>query len=214
MAYIAVIGEIRDVSKQPDRREALERLRKACGGLNQWREPLGLAAPFTLTVGNEFQALFTHARGIWHGVFAIESALQPERLRFGFGVGAVDSAIDPSAAIGLDGPALDRARRALDGLRADGSSYRVAGLGAAEALAHHALDLVGHERERWNANRLNIFSLLLNGKSAAHMARALGISEQAVYKSIRQGKLETVQGLCRAIGALLDAELRAGERPY
>ncbi len=213
MIYIAVIGEIRDAAALADRRETMERLRAACARLNQWREPLGLAALFTLTVSDEFQALLTHARGIWHSVFAIEAALQPVRLRFGIGVGAVESKIDPAAAVGLDGPALHRAREALDALRADGGSYRVLGLDRAEALARHALDLVSHERGRWNANRVDIFSMLLNGKSAAHMANALGISEQAVYKSIRQGRLETVQGVCRAVGGLLDAALRAGNDP-
>ena len=213
MNHIALIGEIRDGEALPDRRGALQRLRGVFERLNPWREPLGLAAPFTLTVGEEFQALFSHAHGLWHCVFAIESALRPVRLRYGLGAGAVESEIDPAAAIGLDGPALTRARKALAGLRDEGGSYRVLGLGAAEDLARHALDLVGHERDRWNANRVDIFSLLLNGKSAAHMARVLGISEQAVYKSIRQGKLESVRGVCRAVGALLDAELRAAAHP-
>lgn len=212
MAHIALIGEICGGAALADRRDTMDRLHTVCSRLNQWREPMGLAAPFTLTVGEEFQALFTHARGLWHCVFAIESALRPVRLRYGIGAGAVESTINAEAAIGLDGPALTRARAALDGLRDEGGSYRALGLGAAEPLARHALDLVSLERDRWNANRVDIFHLLLNGKSAAHMAAALGITEQAVYKSIRQGRLETVQGVCRAVGALLDAELRAGEQ--
>jgi hypothetical protein len=208
MAVIALIGSLREAQDLPERAATRERLRATCSQLNEWRQPLGLAASFTLTRGDRFQALFGQARGLWHCLFAIESALKPARLRFGVGVGEVEGDIDPAAAIGLDGPALDLAREALEGLERDGGSYRVLGLGPAQELARHALDLMSATRDSWRPNRVDIFHFLLNGKSPAHMARALGISEQAVYKNIRQGRLETLQGLCRGVGRLLDDAVR------
>lgn len=208
MNYIALLGSLRGTENLADRAAIRERLRGVCTQLNEWRQPLGLAAAFTLTRGDRFQALFSQARGLWHCVFAIESALKPERLRVGIGVGAVEGDIDPAAAIGLDGPALERAREALEGLQCDGGSYRALGLGPAQELARHALDLMSAARDGWRPNRVDVFHFMLNGKSPAHMARVLGISEQAVYKNIRQGRLETLQGLCRGVGRLLDDAVR------
>lgn len=213
MNYIALIGDIRRSKGLAGREQVQQQLRRACGELNRHADPLGLVSPFTITLGDEFQALFGRARGLWRGIFRIEALLRPVRLRYGVGVGAIDTEINHESAIGMDGPAFHRARQAVDGLREDGGSYRVLGLGEAQHLARHALDLVSHHRDSWRDNRVDIFSFLLGETSVTQMANALGISEQAVYKNIRQGQLESIRGVCDGIGELLDAVACAGVAP-
>jgi hypothetical protein len=208
MIGIAVIGDIRGSRDLPDRARTQTQLRSACDELNARTDDLQLLSPFTVTLGDEFQALFQASGGLWRGIFRIESLLKPVRLRFGVGVGAIDTEINREAAIGMDGPAFHRARESVTGLKRDGGSYRVQGLGQAERLARHALDLVSHERDSWRENRVDIFSSMLAGVSVAEMAQSLGISEQAVYKNIREGQLETIRGICDSIGDLMDGALR------
>lgn len=205
MNYIALIGDIRQSKELAERQQIQQRLREACDELNRRTNELGLVSPFTVTLGDEFQALFAHAAGLWRCIFRIESLLRPVRLRYGVGVGAIDTEINRASAIGMDGPAFHRAREAVDSLRQDGGSYRVLGLGEAQPLARHALDLVSHHRDGWRDNRVDIFSFLLAQIGVAQMAGALDISEQAVYKNIRKGRLESIMGICDGVGALLDA---------
>lgn len=204
---IALIGDIRNSKGLDDRNRVQQQLRAACHELNAHAGELGLLSPFTVTLGDEFQALFGAAGGLWRCIFHIESRLRPVRLRYGVGVGAIDTEINREAAIGMDGPAFHRARQAVDSLRHDDRSYRAVGLGRSEGLARHALDLVSHHRDGWRDNRVDIFSFLLAGTAVAKMADALGISEQAVYKNVRDGQLETIMGICDSIAQLLDERL-------
>jgi hypothetical protein len=76
-----------------------------------------------------------------------------------------------------------------------------------QLLALHALDLVSHNRESWNRNRVGILSYLLKGANVASIAKTIGISEQAVYKNIRHGGLESVRGIFAGISQELDLQL-------
>lgn len=210
MNYLALIGDVRESRKLQDRDEVQRRLQAACRDLNERADSLQLVSPFTVTLGDEFQALFSGAQNIWSCLFAIETALHPVRFRFGLGVGAIDTAINREQSIGMDGPAFHRAREAVDSLKSGRGSYRVLGLASAQQLALHTLDLVSHDRNSWNRNRIEIFNDLLKGANVASIARSLGISEQAVYKNIRHGGLESIIGIFQGLSHQLDLQLGNG----
>jgi len=207
MNYLALIGDIKESKKLVDRDAVQGRLLEVCNDLNQQADFLRLVSPFTVTLGDEFQAVFDGAQNIWSSVFAVESALYPVRLRFGMGIGSIDTAINRSQSIGMDGPAFHLAREAVGSLKAEWGSYRVLGMKDSQLLALHALDLVSHNRESWNRNRVGILSYLLKGANVASIAKTIGISEQAVYKNIRHGGLESVRGIFAGISQELDLQL-------
>jgi len=207
MNYLALIGDVRESKKLHDRDAVQRRLQAACDDLNGRADSLQLVSPFTVTLGDEFQAVFSGAQNVWSCIFMIESALHPVRFRFGLGVGGIDTAINRKQAIGMDGTAFHLAREAVASLKGNRGSYRVLGLNNAQQLALHTLDLVSHDRESWNRNRIRIFSYLLNGASVANIAKSIGISEQAVYKNIRHGGLESIMGIFRGLSQQLDLQL-------
>jgi predicted DNA-binding protein YlxM (UPF0122 family) len=207
MSYLALIGDIKESRKLVDRDAVQRRLQTTCDQLNRQADALQLVSPFTVTLGDEFQAVFTGAQHIWSCIFAIESGLHPVRVRFGMGVGGIDTQINRSQSIGMDGPAFHLAREAVTSLKSERGSYRVLGMQDSQQLALHTLDLVSHNRDSWNKNRVGIFAYMLSGVNVASMAKALGISEQAVYKSIRHGGLESIQGIFQGLSQQLDLQL-------
>ena len=208
--YVTVIGDIKR-SRELQQREAVQsRLQQACVELNRREDLEGLLSPFTVTLGDEFQALFASFRGVWRAVFAIEAMLgEGVEIRFGIGVGGMDTAINREAAIGMDGPAFHRARRAIDGLKQGDHNYRVVGMGQAETLANSALDLLSLERNGWRANRVRILRGMLDDESVAQIAAALEISQSAVYKNIQQGGLESICAILAEIATLADSHREA-----
>lgn len=208
--YVAVIGDIKR-SRELQQREAVQsRLQQACVELNRREDLEGLLSPFTVTLGDEFQALFASFRGVWRAVFAIEAMLgEGVGIRFGMGIGGMDTAINREAAIGMDGPAFHRARRAIDGLKQGDHNYRVVGMGQAETLANSALDLLSLERNGWRANRVRILRGMLDDESVAQIAAALEISQSAVYKNIQQGGLESICAILAEIATLADSHREA-----
>lgn len=207
MSYLTLIGDIKESRKLVDRNAVQRRLQTTCDELNRQADLLQLVSPFTVTLGDEFQAVFTGAQQIWLCIFAIESSLYPVRVRFGMGVGGIDTEINRSQSIGMDGPSFHLARQAVTSLKSERGSYRVLGMKDSQQLALHTLDLVSQNRDSWNKNRIDIFNYLLNGVNVASMAKSIGISEQAVYKNIRHGGLESIMGIFQGLSRLIDLQL-------
>jgi len=211
MKYLALIGDIKASKSISARDDVQVQLRSVCDHLNKQRDSMQLVSPFTITLGDEFQALFSSSIGIWRCIFNIESKLHPVRIRFGVGLGAIDTEINETASIGMDGPAFHLAREAISSLKSESGNYRVLGLSDAQELVLHTLDLVSHNRDAWRKNRLDIFCSLLEGRNVASMAKLLRITEQAVYKNIRKGQLESVMGIFQGLSHLIELEIGGGD---
>mgnify|MGYP001168687889 CR=1 FL=1 len=207
MQVIAVIGDVVG-SKTVAGRAALQRtLKKQLERVS--REAKGLASPYTLTLGDEFQAVYRGAESVIGDVVTLLAEIHPVRVRFALGVGALVTKINPEQALGMDGPAFHQARSALMALKEDGRLWRIAGSEpAAWALANHVLNLLSHQVEGWSQNRLRVLAGLLRGRTVKEIERGLEISRVAVYKNIRAAALDEVVGICHELTAALQRTLR------
>jgi len=73
-----------------------------------------LASRFTLTLGDEFQALLEVDAPVFQIIDTLRLELNPTQLRFGIGLGEIVTAIDPLQSVGADGPAYWNARAAIN----------------------------------------------------------------------------------------------------
>ena len=69
---------------------------------------------FTVTTGDEFQALFSPNSYIFQIIDQISVAFAPYEIRFGIGVGDMITEINKEQSIGSDGPAYWLAREAIN----------------------------------------------------------------------------------------------------
>ncbi|MEM9743703.1 MAG: SatD family protein [Pseudomonadota bacterium] len=192
--YLALIGDI-VASKRlaaPKRAQIQANLDASLKGLNRQRKRRGIASAFTITLGDEFQALFERADALFPSLFAIERDLYPTRLRFAIGVGRIVTRVHERTALGMDGPAFHEARRGIDVLRNANRRYGVFGLEPASPYLDAALALISHQRETWKPARLETLLDLLDGRKAGSTADRLGLSLQAIYKNISAGALEPI----------------------
>lgn len=205
MKVVAVIGDV-VASKTLARRGAFQRrLDKALQRANA--EAASLASPYTITLGDEFQAVYREAKTVLGDIVAILAEIHPVRARFALGVGELTTRINPEQALGMDGPAFHQAREALTGLKESGRLLRVAGENVeAWALANHALNLISHQLEGWTQNRLLVLAGLLRGQPVKDVS--VRISRVAVYKNIRAAALDDVVGICHELASSIDRELR------
>lgn len=212
MKYLAVIGDIVD-SKQLPKRERfqaqLEVLLRELSNRNA-----SLASRYTITLGDEFQAVYRNADTLFPDLIAIMEAIHPARVRFAVGLGELTTALKPKQALGMDGPAFHRARESIVQLKQTSYLFRLQGDAAKSgepdrwALLNHALNLASHQIEGWNRNRLRILSGLMRGEAVAEMEKVLRISTVAVYKNINAAALDELDGLCKEIAGVLNRELK------
>lgn len=206
MQVIALIGDI-VASKELPRRDAVQKRLGAV--LAEVNAATGApASPYTLTLGDEFQAVYRRADAVFADIVTIMAAVHPVQVRFAIGVGELATRINPKQALGMDGPAFHRARAALTELKDAERLLRVAGESATEwALANHILNLVSHQVAGWERNRLLILAGLLRGRKVREIEQDLTVSTVAVYKNIRAAALDDVVGVCQEITARLNAVL-------
>lgn len=111
--YLALIADVIDSKIVQERFDLQKQLEKT---LQKMNELFGdyLASRFTLTLGDEFQALLKVDAPVFQIIDTLRSELTPTQLRFGIGLGEIVTAIDPLQSVGADGPAYWNARAAIN----------------------------------------------------------------------------------------------------
>lgn len=212
MKYLAIIGDVigsRQLNRREEFQARLSAVLKARSHLNR-----ALVSPYTITLGDEFQAVYRSADALFRDLIAILAAIHPVRARFAIGVGELSTAINRKQALGMDGPAFHRARAAMTELKDSPYLIRIQGstppdeTADASRLLNPLFNLVTHRVRGWSRNRLRILEGLLAEKTVAELEKELRISKVAVYKNINAAALDEVRTLCEEVTRLLNRELK------
>jgi hypothetical protein len=207
MQVIAVIADLVDSKAVAQRAVFQRKLGKVLEQTGQ--EAQELASPYTITLGDEFQAVYRTADTLFPDIFTIMAGIHPVRARFALGVGELTTRINPEQALGMDGPVFHQARAALTGMKEDGGLLRIAGANEdIWRLGNRALNLVSHQVQGWTGNRLQILAGLLRERPVREIEQGMKISRVAVYKNIRAAALDDVAGICQELRAALNRTLR------
>ena len=165
MIYIAIIGDLINSKKLERRSQVQEQLLSLMEEVNQKYKTI-VASPFTVTTGDEFQALLIPSNNIFHLIDEIAIALHPIEVRFGIGVGKMSTAINQVQSIGSDGPAFWLARAAIDSIH-DKNDY-----GTSHIALHCDNQLIQNTvnsllsagdfiKSKWTANQTAVLQALL-----------------------------------------------------
>lgn len=206
MRYLAVIGDVVG-SKRLKSRAAFQRTLAAVLAEVSAGNP-SLASPYTLTLGDEFQAVYRRAEGLFADLGRIRAACLPAEVRLSVAAGRIVTAINPAQALGMDGPAFHVARERIERLKQEGGRFSLAGdLPGDDVTREAAVALLSSWTDDWKANRWSVLLGRLQERPVAQLAAELGISEPAVYKNLHAGRLETWVSLLRRQEELLDRAL-------
>jgi hypothetical protein len=207
MKYLVLIGDIVASRELAARAQFQRRLKGALQALNGRRK--ALASPYTLTLGDEFQAVYREADTVFSDLFSILAEIAPVQARFAVAVGEIVTPLNPAQAIGMDGPGFHRARARLEALKAEGRLLGAGADGGAWALPAATLAVLSGQMEGWRPNRFKLFSRLLAGEPVAELAKRTGITPRAVNKNIRAADLDEWRRILDEITRLLNEELKS-----
>ncbi|MGB9667069.1 MAG: SatD family protein [Candidatus Cryosericum sp.] len=172
MPYLAVIGDMIQSRHAQDRSDVQKKLATVLDGINHDCGPgkaFGdcLISKFTITLGDEFQALLRPTRAIFHILDTISWKMEPSEFRYGMGVGDISTSIDPDKSIGADGPAYWFAREAIKYIH-DNDDYGVNHLafrcGEKDLVPwlNDALACTEFVKSKWNVTQRDVFHRLLD----------------------------------------------------
>lgn len=161
-----------------------------------------ILSPVTITLGDEFQCVYSSGDEIFNHIWKILETAYPEKIRFSYGIGEITTRINKQQAIGMDGPAFYEAREGLIQLKEDEQLFNVRVKDNQEInvnLLRNILYLLSFHINSWKKNRFNIMSSLAEGRDIKTIAKKLKITEQAVYKNITSGALQLILELTKNI---------------
>lgn len=208
MTLICVIGDLVGSRRVEDRMGLQDRLRMTLDSINGTRKE-HLLSPCTITLGDEYQAVYGDADSLFLDFFTVLRDLYPEKVRFSVGIGSLQTELNPRLAIGMDGPAFHVAREAMKSpFRRSGCLFHIgqAGLDPPPWIGT-ALSLVSHEVKAWKPNRFLVFQRLLAGVDVKVIAEEARISTTAVYKNIQSGGLEAIRHLLAEIAQWVNQQV-------
>jgi hypothetical protein len=206
--YAALIGDFVQSRNLANRAEVQRDFVAVCAELNKERDRLGLVSPLTITLGDEFQAVFGDVSRLWECIVRIEASMEPVAIRFAVGLGTITTDIQHDTALGMDGPAFHAARAAMEHLKKGDARYRLGGLGQDEAFINATLELIAHNRVKWRTPRVVTLANVLQGKTVKEISQVTRSTEQAVYRNIRDGELEAIISIFSSITAKMAQVLK------
>ncbi|MGD8749558.1 MAG: SatD family protein [Balneolaceae bacterium] len=207
LVLIADIESSKEV-KEGERNKLQQKLQGVLENLS--RENVGLLSPYTITLGDEFQAVFAIADHLFADLFKIQAALHPVTVRFSLGIGSIVTPINREQAIGMDGPAFHEAREGIKRLKESGDLFGLRMEGEENLslkVINNSLQLMSHQMRKWNKRRFFILQMIKEGYDYKFITDELEISEVAFYKNKDAGSLDIIDELSDNIAQFINQEL-------
>lgn len=202
--FVALIGDIRGSRELDDRKDVQQEFKRVVESLNDAIPTHSIASQFTVTTGDEFQALLYDASDAVDAAVRASDQFRPARLRFGIGRGELDTEVNPEQAIGMDGPCFHRARDAIKGAETNDAWVRVAGWpNGLDDRVNSLLELVQCVREDWTDRQAEFAVALAEEGSQKRIAERFDVSKSTVSESLSAAHVQAVRNAERSIGALL-----------
>ena len=201
--YLAIIGDIKGSKKLTNRDNIQINLKETLLRVNKLFAN-SIASKFTITLGDEFQGLLNCSEPLFSILQEIERVMYPVHIRFGIGIGAIITEIDPDLALGADGPAYYNARIAINYIKqSEKKNQTKAADIRIEAcndsllpvdLINTILSLLTAVKQGWSAQqRQVIWDMLAHRDTQANAAKRLSIRQPSVQKSLSSGNYYAYQ---------------------
>jgi hypothetical protein len=184
MSYFVLIGDIIQSKAIVDRYSVQKDFSKALTAVGQKYKP-AFVSPLTITIGDEFQAVFSKADKLFDIISEIYISMSGINFRYGMGVGPIETVINSNQAIGMDGPAFHFAREALNSAKGNGTHFFLrCGDSEAEERINTLLKWVDITLSRWTNERKLILHYYRQNKTQQEIGSLLNMTQSAVSQNI------------------------------
>lgn len=198
---VVLIGDVVRSREIPDRSAVQARLKQVLAELNK---QFDLVVPLALTLGDEFQGLFTNrAERASVAIIAVTEALYPHRVAFGLGRGSL-TADSGTSVVEMDGPCFHAARSAVETASRRSFWVHAKGFGSpANETLSVIFALMGAIRERWTERQNEIIRTVRLHDTQKAVAERLKVSPSVVSESLKAASWESIREGERVVEQLL-----------
>lgn len=211
--YIAVIGDLIESKKISNRFEAQEKLKIVLEDINRMYSD-DIASKLMITLGDEFQGLLNSGVNVINIIEYIQIKMHPVQIRFGIGIGKIETEINQLIPFGADGSAYHHARDMVTHLKKEekknktsNANIMIASDGnneGLELLLNTILSLCTTISQKWTDRQREVaFDCRLKGDNQREVAARLNISQSAVYKLLSKSDYYTYKKAMDTVSQIL-----------
>lgn len=211
--YIALIGDIIESKQVNDRAKLQINMQDAFDHINSKYDAI-IRSKFTLTLGDEFQALLKPSKKVFELLEDLEFLI-PVSFRYGLGYGIMKTDFDTEISIGADGPAYWHAREAIEKIHDQNWSGKTKGYIVTkdeifDRTFNNFILLSDTIKSEWTNLQKETFRALLsegiysNDFSQKDFADSLGISPSSLSKRLNNGNIKIYLHTRNTMGHLLE----------
>lgn len=192
--YFAVIGDIIHSKDIVDRAGFQKKLGDLLNLINSDYHS-EIAANFIITLGDEFQGLLSSPAYVLEILERIKFGVYPVKVRFGIGIGGIDTEISREMAIGADGPAYYHARNMIDELKANEKGkmsvssdikFSADGKSSILSLMNSNLSLCSFIESKWTKKQRDLIEEdLLQSQSQRKIASKFNLAQSSVQRRFK-----------------------------
>lgn len=216
--YIAIIGDIIDSKKIENRNEVQNKLKNVlCKLNNEYSEDI--VAKFGITLGDEFQGLLKKSENVMQMILEIEMAMTPVQIRFGIGIGTINTEINYENSSEIDGSAYHRARKMIKKIEHKKSQYSEPESNIMintdddnielDELLNSILSVCTALKSKWTERQIEIIhAYLLNSENQYKAAYSLHIGQSSVNKALKNAKFYSYQSAINTVNKFLNKKRR------
>jgi len=201
--YLAIIGDIVQSRQIADRGTFQEQFHGTMQFVNKTFAE-AIVSPFTVTLGDEFQAILHKADPIFRLRRMLQEKLNPQHIVLGIGVGTIDTRINWVSSVGMDGPALRIARQCVEKAKIHPPRMQFGIQGFPAGLLNclmHFLETVEKKHSPIQRQVIQLYQKLKNQKL---VARRLGVSQPSVSQVLKAAHYSLLQQSEQSIIELLN----------
>lgn len=213
MKHFAIIGDIIQSKEVEDRDKLQETINQAFNAI-QTKYPHLIQSKFTLTLGDEFQALLTPSKQIFELLDHLEKLI-PVPFRYGIGYGTLSTDYDKNVSIGADGPAYWYAREAIEFIHEKNWSGKTKGYIVTkdktfDMTMNNLILLSDTLKDEWTDLQKKTFEQMLDEDIYTEnfnqklFAETLDISPSSLSKRLNKGNIKIYLHTRNTMGYLLE----------
>lgn len=204
--YCVVLGDVVESREIADRPSFQDRLTRAIDRINEEHAD-ALVADFAILKGvDEIGGVLETVRPVAAIQRTLARAVHPEQIRLAAVVGQIDVNPESTRISMMDGSALSEADETLSALQSESLTFRLEGERPEyDRLISDQINLLDMIRADWSDRQLEVITEYERLGTQKAVADSLGVSPQAISKSLRTARAKRVLAIAERLEATLQS---------
>ncbi len=219
--YIAIIADIKKSKSTQSRDIIQENIKETLERINK-KYKTEIASNFAISSGDSFQGLLINGNQVMNIILELDLELYPELyigsrhlgIRYGIGIGTIDTALYEENSNLVDGEAYHMARGSLDAVKKSESSkekiitnYRVSKKGNDLFLINSLLSLVSIIKNEWTEDQIRVIRTYIeNNYEQQVTAKELDKAQSTISRSLEKSSFYSIRDSVDVLNKSIEKE--------